>query len=235
VRLTGNVKRDVLTCVEALAPMRRHAIAIILGTTAFTLFQPIDAALCSQIGNGCMATMAYAQRVLVALGTAVSLGAYAIAARTSHSALERGGRAALRRQSNREVTRIAIIGGAGWLMYELLGRYALGRILGSSEMGESDIVRLVTTLQWMLLGLGPMAALPYLFRVFYSLGEYKAAAMLGATIPPIYGGIGWLFLRSEGILALATAYAIVWWIGLLVSLLWLNRSSAAVDRRLAKA
>jgi hypothetical protein len=120
--LRSNPKTDWLRCVDVLAPMRRYVAMIALGTIAFTLFQPIDAALCSQLDGGSVSIMSYAQRVLVAVSTVVSMGAHAIAARTSHDALRTGGSAALRRLANRECRQIVGFGLAVWLTFAYLAR-----------------------------------------------------------------------------------------------------------------
>lgn len=220
--------RDVLLARAALGPLKPHALAITMGTMAFTLFQPIDAALCAQLGSGSITVMSYAQRVVVAVSTAVSLGAYAVAARTSHDVLRSGGQRALRRLANREVFRVVSFGMVVWLSYVLGGHALLGALLGSSAMTGHDLARLLDCVQWMLLGAGPMAAIPYLFRVFYSQQAYRKPALLGIGLAPAYGLLAWVLLPFVDILALAYAYACVWWFTLAVALLWLNEAVADV-------
>lgn len=68
------------------APLRQHLVYVLLAMTAFTLFPPIDAFLCAQLGGGALTIMAFSQRVWVAVGTLISLGAHTIATKTSHDA-----------------------------------------------------------------------------------------------------------------------------------------------------
>jgi peptidoglycan biosynthesis protein MviN/MurJ (putative lipid II flippase) len=222
LRLVPSWKRDLLTGLAAFAPMRQHIVAILMGTTAFTLFQPIDAFICLRLGDGSVTIMAYAQRVLVALSGAVSLGAYVIAARTSRDAVRSGGEGALRRQANREAVRILAFAGLGWLGYEITGRSALALLLSSSPMSADDTARLLTTLKWMLLGLGPMAAMPYLFRVLYTLHEYFVPAALAVGVVAGYAAIAFELLQRYQILALSIAYVTVWWSALVAAMMWLN-------------
>jgi peptidoglycan biosynthesis protein MviN/MurJ (putative lipid II flippase) len=205
-----------------------------MGTTAFSLFQPVDAFLCSQLGSGSMAIMSYAQRILVALGTAISLGAYIIAARTSRDAFRSGGRPALRRQANLETIRIVAFGLLVWLGYSLEGHRLLTLALSSSTMSAHDVARLVDTVGWMLIGIGPMAAMPYLFRMFYVLRDYYRPAVLGISIAPCYCAFGWLLLDHYQILALALAYSVVWWLALPAALIWLNRTPESAPSGLAQ-
>jgi peptidoglycan biosynthesis protein MviN/MurJ (putative lipid II flippase) len=213
--------------LAALRPLRQAVLPISLGTAAFTLFQPIDALLCRQLGQGALTTMSFAQRVLVAVSTVVSLGAYVIAARSSHDALKQGGRSALRRQSNREAARLVTMGLLAWLAYALFGRWLLGQLVTSSSLRGDDLVRLLDCLGWMLLGVGPMAAMPYLSRVFYSVRAYKLPAVLGLALPIFYWGIAQLLLPAFGLLGLAASYVTCWWAAVALSLVALNSDTFA--------
>lgn len=222
----SSVRRDLLHAIAALSPLRPHALAILLGTTAFTLFQPIDALLCTQLSNGAVTVMSYSQRVLVAVSTAVSLGAHAIAARTSHDTFRAGGHGALVRMANMEVLRVVSFGLFTWLVYVAGGNRLLQALLSSSTMTHDDLDRLIRCLDWMLLGVGPMAAMPYLFRVFYSLQAYTRPAVIGMFVPPVYGALAWALLGRHDILGLAYSYCAVWWLALAAAMLWFNRGPA---------
>lgn len=223
IRLHGRIAVAFLRSKKALVPLRSHAFSIALGTSAFTLFQPIDAALCTQLGSGSVSIMSYAQRVLVAVGTAISLGAYAIAARSSHDALKAGGHAALCRQTNKEARRVVAFGLIVWVSYKLGGGYVLATLLSSSTMSGEDLASLLDCVNWMLLGVGPMAAMPYIFRVFYAVSSFGKPAVLGVCTVTLYTALAWFLLGHYEILAMAYAYAAVWWLILVISLIWLNQ------------
>ena len=204
-----------------LAPLRKHILAICMGTLTFSLFSPIDAALCTQLGSGSVTVMAYSLRVLIACGTAISLGAYVIAARTSSDAMLAGGLPALRKMATREVARIVFLGLLLWLVYILGGDQILVRLFSTSNMPANDVARLRDCLAIMLIAAGPMTAIPYLFRVFYTLSQYRKPALIGVCVPPLYAGIAFALLPSQQILGLAISFAIVWWISFVVTLYWL--------------
>jgi peptidoglycan biosynthesis protein MviN/MurJ (putative lipid II flippase) len=218
----GRLREDWQRCVDALAPLRPHAAMIALGTIAFTLFQPIDAALCTQLESGSLSIMSYAQRVLVAVCTVVSLGAHAIAARTSHDALLAGGSVALRRLANRECMRIVVVGVLVCAAYQAGGDRLLMALFSTSKMAAADQYQLQECLRWMLIAVGPMAAMPYLFRVFYSAGVYWVPAVLGSATALGYAALAWLLLSPFGLLAMAYAYALIWWVTMIAAVLWLN-------------
>jgi putative peptidoglycan lipid II flippase len=221
---------DVLQARVVVAQLWPHVVPITMGTMAFTLFQPIDAALCTQLASGSLSVMSYAQRVVVAVGTAVSLGAYVVAARTAQDRLSSGGQQALQRLANSEVFRVVVSGLVVWAIYKFIGHHLLWIALGSSTMKDDDLVRLIDCVQWMLLGVGPMAAIPYLFRVFYSMQYYRKPSLLGVCVAPVYGLLSLTLIPTFDILALAYAYAGVWWIALIVAMLWLNGNGPRAKR-----
>jgi peptidoglycan biosynthesis protein MviN/MurJ (putative lipid II flippase) len=216
----GGQRRQALA---ALRPLRASALPITLGTAAFTLFQPLDAWLCRPLGEGSLTTMSFAQRVLVAVSTVVSLGAYVIAAKTSRDTLRTGGVGALLQQANREAARLVSAGLLAAAAYVIGGRWVLGMLLESPSLRGADLDRLLDTLGWMLVGVGPMAAMPYLCRVFYSMKSYAIPAALGAAVPAAYVTLGWLLSRSLDVKGLAFSYSIVWWLTLAAALLPLRK------------
>ena len=219
-----SIRRDIWNGASALQTLRPHALDIAMGTMAFTLFQPIDAALCSLLGGGAMTTMAYALRVIVAVGTTVSMGAFAVAARAARDTLERDGSRGVRALALREVTRICAFGLAVWSIYALGADRWVVNFLQSAALPPADAERLAKVLYWTLLGVGPMATVPYLFRIFYSLSMYAAPARIGICIPVAYGALAWLGLPRLGLVALACAFAAVWWCALGACLIVLSRS-----------
>lgn len=208
--------------LAALRPLRTALLPITLGTAAFTLFQPLDAWLCQPLGEGALTTMSFAQRVLVAVSTVVSLGAYVIAAKTSRDTLRSGGIDALLRQANRECARLVAAGLLAAAAYAMGGRWLLGMLLQSPSLTGSTLDRLLDNVGWMLVGVGPMAAMPYLCRVFYSMKSYATPAALGAAVPIAYVSLGWLLSRSLDVKGLAFAYSVVWWLALATALLSAN-------------
>lgn len=193
-----------------LASVAGKGFFVLLGTAAFTLFPAIDAFLCSKIGPGSISIMSYAQRVLVAASTAISLGSYAIAARTYHDAYLAGGVASVRRGLGIDVLRTLALGILAWLAYDLVGYRVLALLFSETGAMKTQLTVLDACLRTMLLGMGPMAAMPILFRFFYTLDAHKIPACLGLMVPGLYGGIGLIASRDAGVAGLALAYVIAW-------------------------
>jgi peptidoglycan biosynthesis protein MviN/MurJ (putative lipid II flippase) len=210
---------------HTLAPLKPHMLSIVVASTGFTLFQPIDARLCHQLGDGAISIMAFANRAWVAAGLLISLGAHTIAARTTRDAFNLGGAQGLQVAAHREVVRILLTGFVVWLAYLVVGKALLFAVLQAGTMPATELHRLLDCISWMLLSAPAMAAIPYLFRVLYTLGDYRWPAYIGGAIPLLYGAAAWSLLSSLGLAALPLAMGIAWWLALAAVLLVLRHGA----------
>lgn len=205
----------------SIQPLMQQAIPIFIGTMAFTMFPAIDTVLCKYLDDGSLSVMSYAQRVLVASGTAISLGAFVVAARTSRDSLLEGGTTALLTRARQEVARIVTSGVVLFIVFMMFGSQVLAKLFSGSNLSTSNIADLSSCVSIMLIAVGPMTAVPYIFRVYYSAGLTRPPALIGMALPAIYALASWAMLNAFGVKALAVSYAICWWVGLAVSMLQL--------------
>ncbi len=209
---------------EVLTPLKPHLLHIVVASTAFTMFQPIDAHLCQQLGDGAVSIMAFAQRAWVASAMLISLGAHTIAARTARDAFEAGGAVGLKMTARREVARIMLAGGAVWIAYVLIGHSLLAMLLQSGTLPQSNLQLMLDCISWMLLSAPAMAAIPYLFRVQYTLNDYRWPAYIGGTVPLIYATVASFLIPHIGLGALPLALGVAWWLALLATMIALHRT-----------
>ena len=203
-------------------PLLSQATPIALGTIAFTLFPMLDAWLCRNLPSGSLSIMAYSQRIAVALGTAISFGAFAVAARLSRDVLIQRGISAVISMANKEAARILFLGVVAWVIFRLFGVPALEVALASDNFESEQVDQLAKVLNWVIFGVGPMAVTPYIFRIFYTLRMFKTPAVIGIILPFIYVVGGSLASKEFGVAGLGAVYATTWWLALIASAMALN-------------
>ncbi|MFY9510925.1 MAG: lipid II flippase MurJ, partial [Rubrivivax sp.] len=120
--------------------------------------------------------------------------------------------------------RILIAGAAVWIAYQVLGRTLLSFLLGTGAMPPNDLERLLDCISWMLCSAPAMAAIPYLFRLQYTLNDYRWPAYIGGAVPLVYGATSSLLLPRLGLLALPLALAVAWWLALGGAMLALRKN-----------
>ncbi len=235
LKLKMTLNTDVLTLgLRTIQPMVQRGLMILIGVLGFTLFQPIDAILCSGLNIGSLNLMLYSQRVLVATSTVISFGSYQIAARSIYMNLNQYGADSVLRTVKREILRFIALGIFACLAFGLVGKFVLEILLAGAKFSDSDLEKLNCVVLRMLLGLGPMAATPYLFRVSYTFGDYKTPAVIGVTVPVIYVLCGSQFVHVYGPIALSYAYSISWWIGLILMTYLLSNKLMSEHKQIAK-
>jgi peptidoglycan biosynthesis protein MviN/MurJ (putative lipid II flippase) len=207
---------------RSLSALSENLLLVGVATLAFTVFQPIDAIVCSQLSTGCMSIISYSQRITMALGTVISLGAFIVAAKTSSDVYRDGGLPAIRALANRETLRILCLGLAAWGLFSAVGAPIIRALFQDSEMGNSNLQLLVDCAHVMIIGVGPMTTLPYLFRVLYSVKKFKIPACVGFAVPVTYASTALFLAPKFGAMALASAFAVVWWLAFAVTSLTLN-------------
>lgn len=202
-----------------------HALHVLAATLPFTLFQPMDAILSSQMPVGALSILTLSQRILVAYGTIISVGVCTTAAFRSHGLLLDGGEAAVKRDAFRKAIEICGLGLFGAFVFWCIRDSCMNefaRVAGKSATGATELFHVVGI---MLLGCGPMAAIPFLVRISYRLNNYIIPAILGGLIPLTYLSLGLWIVGIFGLLGIAWIYVALWWASLLLILVWMHRSS----------
>jgi peptidoglycan biosynthesis protein MviN/MurJ (putative lipid II flippase) len=169
-----------------------------------------------------MSIVAFSQRVAIALGAVISLGAYVIAAKTSSDSYRDGGLSAIKKLANRETFRIICLGLVAWGLFSMLGLPMLAIIFRSSKIPPGDLNTLLSCISAIIVGVGPMSTVPYLFRVLYSISEYRLPAVIGSCVPIAYAFVGQTLAPKLGPLSLAVSFATVWWLAFIATLLALT-------------
>ena len=211
-------EKDRLDTYAVLKPLKPFIFYIICGTMGFTLFQFIDALLSQFLKEGSLSILVLCQRFVVATAAILSLGAHYIAARTAVLSHKEGGNKALKKLANKEVFRIIMFNILVIFLYYLGANRVLYLLLNSSSMSYQDILRLDQCLGIMLIGTGPMSCLPYLFRIFYAVKNFRITAILGIFVPLAYLAISSILIPIFEINAMAIAYSTSWIIALFMAI-----------------
>lgn len=222
---------ELVKSAQAAITTERAAWAWILaGSTAFSLFPVIDAALVRGLGEGALSAMAFCQKLTFAVATMISLGGYAISARTVSVGIISHGLPATLALVERELLPIVASCAAVTLGFALAGPWLLELVFGGSRIAPDQLAEVHQLVTLTMVATGAMAGLPILFRVLYSIGAYRAAAIAGLSVIATYAWGGFELSRHVGVTGFAIAYTLAWWPVLIGLLFWLRYRSARSDR-----
>jgi len=188
----------------------------LIGTTLpFALFQPIDAFFCTMLPTGSMTVIAYSQRIVVALGTAFGLGMYAMAFKNANEFILKKDIVGLMKYTYRNILLTIIISLIVLIIYVIFGHDIILYIFKNSSIEYSQILLIDKSIYFMILGLGPLILIPFIFRIIQSLKNYYLPAFVGILIPFIYTLLIYL-LNDFGVFALSISFGLLWWLILFI-------------------
>ncbi len=196
---------------------------IMLAMLCFTVFQAIDAYWAPQIGTGNLAYLGYSQRILVALGSLVIVGPSAVILPRLAQAYADGRIKDLLHDTLRAVRMVIAFSLLIALSVSMLAA-PLVRLLferGAFDMHATQGVAAIMPL--MMTGMVAMLCVVMVFRALYAKHDIVRASLLGILITVLYFGLSGLLSQSFGVEGIALAYALSWWLVLLLSALILWR------------
>jgi putative peptidoglycan lipid II flippase len=191
-----------------------HTPTIIASMLGFTSFATIDAYLGGLISDGAVATMAFAQRLIVALG---SLSVNGIAVVMTPHFSERHARsqvAELHTDVYLAIRSVVILTAVPAAILAVLALPTITMLFQGGRFSIEHASNLATTLRLMLPGLVMMCACTVLFRALYAAGDPVSAAIASIAVVSSYLVLGAAFIRFEkSTAALAYAYDLAWLFG----------------------
>lgn len=201
----------------------RSWIWILGGAAAFSTFPAIDLYIAPIAGEGALTIVTYGQKLMVAAGTFVSFGAHAISAKEISEIIKARGLRSCLRYLTIDLRRCIAIGLSLSIAFWLVGAPLLAIVFSQRSVATEHLSMLHGLLSLMLIGVGAMALVPIFFRVMYSLGTYRLAALFGFGVPVIYSIVSYALVHGSGIRAFGYAYAATWGLTAFVIWAWLTR------------
>jgi putative peptidoglycan lipid II flippase len=197
----------------------------LLAMLCFTAYQSIDTFWGARLGVGNLASLGYAQRILIAVGNLVISGPSAVLmpqlARAYHEANEEAFLALVKR-----IVKLVLACAAfPALAVALLATPMVRLLFARGAFDLAAVARLAGILPFLLTGMVSMLAVTILFRVLFAQKSVVGPAAIGILCASSYFLLcGWLSPRL-GLKGIGVAYIISWSIGLLASLgaIWRKR------------
>ena len=203
----------------------------VLALSCFASFFVIDAIWASRLGEGSLAAMGYAHRLVIGIGGMVVAGPSALfIPRLARLVAAKDG-PGFRRFLSRAVGLVALIGGACALGIALFAPQIVAILFERGAFDPSDTLLVATVLRHMAPGVVTMLISVILLRAIFCLpGLGIASAGLGLLFSLCYFAFSWLML-DLGVEGLANSYSLSWTIFALCNVALILRRSRLDDSR----
>jgi len=200
-----------------------RAPLMLLAMLCFTVYQSIDAYWAPQVGTGNLAYLGYAQRILVGIGTLVIAGPSAVLLPRLAEAHAEGRNIDLLHDTARTVRTVIAFATPPAIFVSLLAEPLVRLCFERGAFEHQATLGVAGVLPLMMLGMVMMLCVVILFRALFSRHDLTRAALLGILATVIYFAISGFLCQRWGVKGIAIAYALSWWLVLVLAALSLWR------------
>ena len=188
----------------------------------FTAFPFVDAFWAPQIDAGSLPTLGFGQRLLVAFGTLVCTGPFAILVPRLATAAAEGRHEDFRSDVGRALRTVVGLGGFVAVAVSVLASPLVYLLFQRGRFDAEATARVVAVLPWMMGGMVPMLGIVLLYRAFFARDWLRPAVGLSVGLVAGYFALSGLLSHLLGTVGIAVAYAAVWTVSLACALpiLW---------------
>jgi putative peptidoglycan lipid II flippase len=200
-----------------------HLPLVMLAVLTFSVHQFVDAYWAPRIGEASLSYLGYAQRLLVAIGTLLVAGPSAVLAPRITEALVKARPEQFFSDCLRVVKAVLIFGGFAAVVVGVLARPIIEILFQRGAFDHRATVGVASLLPLMMLGMTAMVSVVIMFRAIFAIPNISAGAVLGVLAAVLYFGLSGILSYSFGLLGIAAAYALSWWLVMFASFVFLWR------------
>jgi putative peptidoglycan lipid II flippase len=201
---------------------------IVMAMLCFTVFQLSDAYWAPQIGTGSLAYLGYSQRILVVLGNIVIAGPALVILPRLSEAYADGRIKDLLNDTYRALRMLIIFSLPVALSASILATPLVQLLFERGAFDKQATEGVAKILPIMIIGLMAMLCVVIVIRALFAKHDIARASLLGILITLCYFVLSGLLSKILGVLGIALAYAISWWLALLLSALFLWRGYMSI-------
>jgi len=203
-----------------------QAPLVIPAMLCFTAYQTIDAYWAPRIGSGNLAHLGYCQRLLVAMGNLVIVGPSVVLVPHLAEAFNEGRHEDFLRDIGRAVRMVVSLAAPLAISVSILSTPLVELLFQRGAFDIHATQGVAALLPFMMLGMVAMLSVVLLFRALFAKGSILSSSVLGIAATTIYFVLSGLFSTYWGAMGIAAAYAITWWIILILAIyvIWRGRA-----------
>lgn len=181
-----------------------------IAMTCFSSYALVDAYWAPQAGEGVLATLGYAQRLLIAFGNLAVAGPSAVLVPHMAELIQKNKIFEFRRFFIRTLLGISVIGISIAIIISMYAHEIVRLLFARGMFGDEEVNSVAATLQFLAPGMGAMLLSVITLRALFCLdGTKNAAALLGLGWTLVYF-IASMLTYKFGALGLAAGYSVAW-------------------------
>lgn len=193
-----------------LGVLMHSSLYTAIAMSCFSSYVVVDAYFAPQAGTGTLATLGYAQRLVIGFGTLVVAGPSAVVVPRMAELLRDQNYIGFWKFLLRAITAIAATGSILALSLAVFAEPLIRTLFARGQFGEEQVSVLASTLRYMTPGMVTMLTSSIVLRsLFCFRGAERVASLLGLTWSTLYSLTSFLMYKN-GAPGIAAGYSIVW-------------------------
>lgn len=191
----------------------------------FSVHQFIDAYWAPKLGEAALSYLGYSQRLLIAIGALMIAGPSAVLVPRITQVLLEGRQEQFLFYCLRVVRTVLIFGAFVGVIVSVLAIPTVEILFQRGAFNDKATEGVASLLPLMMMGMTAMLGVVIMFRALFSVPNVSAGATLGILASVLYFALSGLLSHTFGLIGIAAAYAISWWLTLVVAFtyLWKGR------------
>lgn len=207
---------------------------ILMSMLCFTIYGTVDSIFASRLGDGNLSYLGYSQRLVVSLANIIILGPSLVLTPYLTEKHSRGESKEFNVVLGRALRLSCVISTFIALNLSFLRIPFTKLLFQRGAFGQESTNQVSSLLPLMMLGMIPMVGVVLIIKALHSRNSLKFPAFVGILGSLIYYSLCDFLSRKDGLRGIGSAYAITWWIIMLISIpqIWSIREISRVCKSL---
>jgi len=194
---------------EKMGPVFARVPLVLISMLCFTMFSTVDAVWASRLGQAELSALAYGQRLLVSLGTAITVGPATVLLPYLSEAVTKD-RDALCDYGGRVTRMVLVVAAPVAMILSLLRVPVVELLFERGAFTHATALRVAAVLPGMFAGMVPMLCAVMLFKGFYAKNDALSAAWVSVLGVLVYFISSGFLSHAWGVQGIVGAYVLTW-------------------------
>jgi len=198
---------------------------IFISMFGISSYAAIDAIWATRIGASHLSYLAYSQRIMFALGTAIVIGPMTVILPHLSEDIALSRHKEFRMNTIRALRMLVVFLSIVGVIISVLAVPIVKLLFERGAFDRATTLQVGALMPWMFIGVFGMVCTILLFRAYYAKGDIVGTAMMGIAGATFYFILSGFLSNIKGLHGIVLAYAITWWTIMIWALLRLWRNN----------
>ena len=201
---------------QELLPVLKNLPLVLISMLCFTMYGTVDSIWASRLGPSNLSYLGYAQRMLISMGNIVTLGPWIVLTPYLTEQATLGYHDQSKTMLAKALRLVILLSSFLALILSLLRVPIITLLFQRGAFDATSTSGVASVLPGMLVGMVAMLCVTLIIKALHARGDVKGAAIIGGLGAAMYFTISGVLSQFIGLQGIVLAYAITWWLILII-------------------